>query len=89
MLLARLRVIVLLVSVSVAGVFGFQSSPSNRAWPPGVQKVSSESPVLSPADALKTFYMPPGYHLELVASEPLIEDPTVMDWDLQGRIWVV
>jgi mono/diheme cytochrome c family protein/glucose/arabinose dehydrogenase len=89
MLLARLRVVVLLVSVSAAGVFGFQSSPSNRAWPPGVQKVSNESPVLSWADALKTFYMPPGYHLELVASEPLIEDPTVMDWDLKGRIWVV
>ncbi len=67
----------------------FQSSPANRPWPPGVQKVSNESPVLSPADALKTFYMPPGYHLELVASEPLVHDPTVIDWDLAGRLWVV
>ena len=44
---------------------------------------------LSPADALKTFYMPPGYRIELVASEPLVQDPIVMDWDRQGRIWVV
>ena len=37
----------------------------------------------------KTFYMPPGYRIELVASEPLVQDPTVIDWDLEGRLWVV
>ena len=66
-----------------------QRSPANRPWPPGVQQVSPESPVLSPTEALKTFYMPPGYHLELVASEPLVEAPVALDWDLQGRLWVV
>ena len=54
-----------------------------------MQKVSGESPVLTPAEALKTFYMPPGYRIELVASEPLIQDPTAVDWDLEGRLWVV
>ena len=66
-----------------------QRSPANRPWPPGVQKVSPESAVLSPADALRTFYMAPGYHLELVASEPLIQEPVALDWDLQGRLWAV
>src|SRR3990170_3725987 len=47
------------------------------------------APVLSPADALKTFVMQPGYRLELVASEPLIQDPIVIDWDPQGRLWAV
>jgi len=74
----------MLVSVSAQ-----QRSPANRPWPPGVQAVSPESPVLAPADALKTFYMPPGYHLELVASEPLIQEPVALDWDLQGRLWAV
>jgi mono/diheme cytochrome c family protein/HEAT repeat protein len=45
--------------------------------------------VLSPADALQTFYMPPGYRLELVASEPLIQDPVAIDWDTEGRLWAV
>jgi len=89
MSLARFLTIVILVSMTAAGVLGSQSSPANRPWPPGVQKVSNESPVLAPADAVKSFYMPPGYHVELVASEPLIHDPVVMDWDLEGRIWVV
>src|SRR5262245_44431787 len=89
MLLTRLRTIGILLCLTVSTGLAFQSSPANRPWPPGVQKVSNESPVLSPADALKTFFMPPGYHLELVASEPLVQDPTVMDWDLAGRLWVV
>ena len=83
-----LRVALFCCLMAVTG-FAFQSSPANRPWPPGVQKVSDESPVLSPTEALKTFYMPPGYHLELVASEPLVQDPTVIDWDLAGRLWVV
>ena len=56
---------------------------------PGVQKVPDVSPALSPEDALKTFYMPPGYRVELVAAEPLIEEPIVIDCDLDGRLWVV
>jgi mono/diheme cytochrome c family protein/glucose/arabinose dehydrogenase len=47
------------------------------------------APVLSPRDELKTFVLPAGYHLELVASEPLVQDPVVVDWDADGRLWVV
>jgi putative membrane-bound dehydrogenase-like protein len=68
---------------------GFQSSSPNRQWPPGVQKVGSESPVLSPEDELKTFFMPPGYRVELVASEPMIQEPVALDWDTEGRLWAV
>lgn len=66
-----------------------QYSPANRPWPPGVQKVSDESPALSPEESLKTFFMPPGYRVELVASEPLVRDPIAIDWDTRGRLWVV
>ena len=45
--------------------------------------------MLTPAEAVKTFFMPPGYRVELVASEPLIQDPIVIDWDPQGRLWAV
>jgi mono/diheme cytochrome c family protein/glucose/arabinose dehydrogenase len=86
---SKIRAVAVLVSMTVATGIGQQRSPSNRPWPPGVQQVSNESPALAPADALKTFFMPPGYHLELVASEPLVQDPTAIDWDLAGRLWVV
>ena len=75
-----------LIAGAVAVGYGAQAG---RAWPPGLQRVSDESPVLSPADELKTIVMPPGYRLELVASEPLIEDPVVIDWDNEGRLWAI
>ncbi len=88
MTISKFRIIALLIAGAVATGYG-QSSPSNRPWPAGVQKVSPDSPALSPEEALKTFYMPPGYHLDLVASEPLIQDPIAIDWDPQGRLWAV
>ncbi len=47
------------------------------------------APALSPADALKTFKVAPGFRLELVASEPLIADPVAMAFGPDGRLWVV
>ncbi|HUR58031.1 MAG TPA: c-type cytochrome [Opitutaceae bacterium] len=79
---------VLLGSLLLAHAHG-QSSPSNRPWPAPVQKVPDQSPALSPADALQTFHLPPGYRLELVASEPLVRDPISIEWDTKGRLWVV
>ena len=79
----------LLFSAAVLTGYGRQGPPSARQWPPPVQKVSNDSPPLSPAEALKTFYLPPGYSVELVASEPLVHDPVAIDWDPEGRLWVV
>lgn len=47
------------------------------------------APVLSPEEALEAFTLQPGFRIELVASEPLIQDPVAMDFDADGRIWVV
>ena len=62
---------------------------TGKPWPSGLQKVSDDSPVLSPEDEMKTFFMPPGYHVELVASEPMVEEPILIDWDPDGRMWVI
>jgi mono/diheme cytochrome c family protein/glucose/arabinose dehydrogenase len=69
-------------------VLGGQSS-TGRTWPPGVLTPPDHSLPLLPEDALKTFSMPPGYRLELVASEPMIQEPVAIDWDLDGRLWAV
>jgi mono/diheme cytochrome c family protein/glucose/arabinose dehydrogenase len=47
------------------------------------------APVLSPTEALRTFAMPAGYRVELVASEPLIQDPIAVEWDPAGRLWAI
>ena len=47
------------------------------------------APVLAPQQALKTFKLPPGYSIQLVASEPLVHDPVAVDFDADGRMYVV
>ncbi len=43
---------------------------------------------LSPEESLKSFRLPQGYHLELVASEPMISEPVAITWDGNGRMYV-
>ncbi|MFA6546423.1 MAG: c-type cytochrome [Limisphaerales bacterium] len=47
------------------------------------------NPPLSPGAALKTFKLPRGFRMEVVAADPLIETPIAMQWDADGRLWVV
>jgi mono/diheme cytochrome c family protein/glucose/arabinose dehydrogenase len=42
----------------------------------------------SPADEAKSFYLPPGYRMELVAAEPDIISPAVIEFDGNGRMYV-
>ncbi|MCB1705022.1 MAG: DUF1080 domain-containing protein [Halioglobus sp.] len=47
------------------------------------------APVLSPEEAQAAFSIAPGFEIELVAAEPLVEDPVAMSWDEYGRLYVV
>lgn len=47
------------------------------------------APPLSPEKSLATFRLPSGFRIELVAAEPLIETPVAMEFDPDGRLWVV
>jgi putative membrane-bound dehydrogenase-like protein len=44
---------------------------------------------LSPDEARKAFHIAPGLRVELVASEPDLESPVAMAFDVDGRLWVV
>lgn len=43
---------------------------------------------LSPAESAKAFALPPGMKIELIASEPLIREPSGVCWDERGRMFV-
>ncbi|WP_353483838.1 HEAT repeat domain-containing protein [Haliscomenobacter sp.] len=43
---------------------------------------------LTPAQSQKAFIVPEGYHMELVASEPMITEPVVIAWDGDARMYV-
>ena len=47
------------------------------------------APVLNPTQAVAAFRIAPGFEIELVAAEPLVEEPVAMAWDEHGRLYVV
>ncbi|HKQ39457.1 MAG TPA: c-type cytochrome [Verrucomicrobiae bacterium] len=47
------------------------------------------APALPPEEALKTFTLKDGFRMELIASEPMVEEPVALSFDERGRIWVV
>ncbi|MBC7398386.1 MAG: c-type cytochrome [Mucilaginibacter sp.] len=42
----------------------------------------------SPEEEMKHIYTPPGYHLQLVASEPMVSQPVAIAWDGDARMYV-
>src|SRR5438270_13870491 len=42
----------------------------------------------TPAEEQRCFHLPPGFDIELVASEPAIVKPIQMDFDDRNRLWV-
>jgi len=53
-----------------------------------VKPQESDSTVYSPEESMKRIHVAPGYRLELVASEPQIEEPVLCVWDGNGRMYV-
>lgn len=76
-------------AVVLLGLLLLVSCHHRDSWPPKVQDVPENAPVYSPGEALDTFFLPPGYDLELVAAEPLVKDPVEIEFDAKGRMWVV
>ncbi len=59
------------------------SSVSVFAGPP-----VAETDPLPPAEQIKKFHLPPGFEIQLVASEPDIQKPMNLAFDARGRLWV-
>src|SRR3954464_8336912 len=43
---------------------------------------------LTPQEQLGKFHLPPGFEIQLVASEPDIQKPMNLNFDARGRLWV-
>jgi glucose/arabinose dehydrogenase/mono/diheme cytochrome c family protein len=77
----------LLVALSASAQRGDKKGEVQAARVP--REKIPPAPPLSAAEEQKTFKLPPGFRIELVAAEPLVEIPVTMQFDSDGRIWVV
>jgi mono/diheme cytochrome c family protein len=76
---------------------GAPAPPPQRGFGGGRGPVSNENTDFSPkppylprrpAEEARGFMMPPGYRMELVASDPDVINPTVIEFDGNGRMYV-
>jgi putative membrane-bound dehydrogenase-like protein len=81
--------------VAAAGLSGALTQSSRAATPataapPALDRAELvRYPAVEPANAVGTFKVRPGFHLELVAAEPLVVDPNAIAFDEDGRLYVV
>ncbi|MBI3416253.1 MAG: dehydrogenase [Verrucomicrobia bacterium] len=84
-----IRVIGMLVAFASVGHAqnGDRPGEEQPALPAHIQ--APPAPPLSPEDALKSFRLQPGFRIDLVASDPMIESPVALAFDPDGRLWVL
>jgi mono/diheme cytochrome c family protein len=87
------RLYLFFVAISVGGIIQACQTVSNEETKATFSSphVVSQTPITdpqSPQEAIKSFRLPKGYRLELVASEPMITEPVAIAWDGNGRMYV-
>ena len=83
-------VAVLVTCLLASVVSAQQGDKSGEVQAPRIPKEKIPlAPPLPPTEALKQFKMQPGLRIELAASEPMVEVPTVIQFDPDGRLWVL
>ncbi|WP_041343860.1 DUF7133 domain-containing protein [Runella slithyformis] len=55
----------------------------------GTEQKDVPAPAKTPIEEAKTFQLEPGFKIQLVAAEPMVQAPVVVTFDEDGRLWVV
>jgi putative membrane-bound dehydrogenase-like protein len=75
----------LLLLLSLSSVLALRAADAPSLAPKDLPRIAP----VEATNALKTFQIKKGFHLELLAAEPLVMDPIAMSFDENGRLFVV
>jgi cytochrome c551/c552/glucose/arabinose dehydrogenase/cytochrome c5 len=82
---------VLILSVIIFNCSQPKNALKNQVGNPYPSRIFDSTPsvdYLSPEQSLKSFNLPAGYRLEIVASEPMIKEPVAVAWDGNAKMYV-
>ena len=74
------------IAWSASGQSTLPPIPSAPDWQ--AKKARNIAAVLTPEEERATFVLPDGYVAELIAAEPLVEQPVLAVWDADGAMYV-
>jgi putative membrane-bound dehydrogenase-like protein len=66
-----------------------QKEPARATKPAAADQPSGSIGPLSPEASLAAIRVHEGFRVELVAAEPLVQDPVAFEWGADGKLWVV
>src|SRR5437867_3961126 len=75
---------ILLIALLMPAVVNAADSPPGTPPAPATQPV----PLLSAEEAISQMNVAPGFRVEVVAAEPMVEHPVAIAFDPDGRLWV-
>jgi putative membrane-bound dehydrogenase-like protein len=81
-------VVLTILSQALATIRAHAAAAEMIAADEPAQPPALSSQPQTPADALKTFELPDGFRIELIAAEPLVQDPVAIEWGADGKLWV-
>jgi hypothetical protein len=73
-------------SFAVVDAFQARRGGMRSTWPPAVVETPENAPTLTAEEEQKTIVLPPGYHAQLVAKQPLVIDPIAVDAYEKGAV---
>ena len=83
-----LKYLSIILFVSLASCNNNHHNPESKE-PVKPEIIPKPSPAyLSPEESMKSFNLPEGYKLELVASESMLNEPVAIAWDGNGKMYV-
>lgn len=90
---SHLALIGLLLAVGFRTSGGLGAQVGDRATidtaPPPAHWKIPPAPVRTPEESMRMMDLQPGFRIELVASEPLVQDPIAFAFDQRNRLWVL
>jgi putative membrane-bound dehydrogenase-like protein len=83
----------IILAVATISLFAISCQDSTKPSEPQAferKVVDTNPPVtpLSPEESIRKIVLPPGYRVELVASEPMVQEPVALTWDGNGIMYV-
>lgn len=78
----------LIVMVSLVAALGMKLAADPPKFREPYDSEKNPAKPMAPDAAAKSFKVPPGFTVEVFASEPDVRNPIAMCWDAKGRIWV-
>ena len=86
------RLATFLFALGLLGIISCEQESTSMILPEDFVRIviDTNPPVtpLSPQQSMKRIQLPPGFRIELVASEPMVQEPVAICWDGNGRMYV-